>query len=260
MQKVTYAKLTADTARGPSAGLWGDCPWHDLVRDPNMGYAMHEDFLAGIVPTTALGYTVTAVNSGSIIHTDGGGGVLKLDSAGFNANDDGVQAQAVGEAWDPSTGDTLWFETRVQAATLAATPDQFLAGLATKDTTLIASGLLDVANNSHIVFYTEAGSTAGRIGFSVAKAGVESADVDLTGAAAVANSIWVKLGFKVFSDINGLRTVTPYINGVPYTAVTTTTYIPAEALAVSFVAQVEQNAVDAELLVDWWRCAVKLQA
>lgn len=253
MAKVQYMSSSADTEVGPSPSIWGNCPVHDMIEDPRTGVYYFEDYVSPIDPTTACGYTITQVTTGAIVMTDAVGGVLKVDAAGNATADDGVNAQVTGETWLPAVGKELWFEARVKMTDCATTPDQHFVGLSVTETALIAAGVLAVTG-SLVGFYTDTGTTAGRISFGVIKATSADQTADLTAAAAVANATWVKLGFRIHTVANALQ-VTPYVNGVAFTAKTDTDDIPLTEMTLSYVAQVEQTSADAELHVDWVRIA-----
>jgi hypothetical protein len=247
----------ANTSRAPSANIWGTCPWDELISGQN-GYAQFEDFVGQINPVTAEGYTLTAVTSGTLATYAESGGVLLLSSNGHNAAYDGGQIQTVAPCWDPGTTGELWFECRVKGLDWDTVPDDMFCGLASLDTTIMANNVLDETNNSHLLFYCDVNSTPGRVGFSCSKAGVESVDADLTGAAALVDSTYIKFGITLL-NINGTRTVTPYVNGVPFAAITGSTYIPAVPMSWSFGTHCGTNHAQTALLyIDSVKTAVRL--
>lgn len=248
--------MGADTSAGFSANLWGDC---GVIDDPTLGYLYFDHFLGPIDPTSTTGYTITQTTSGDIHAADVAGGALAIDSAANATADDGINCQQLdadgGENWKPAAGKTLWYETRCKFADAATTPDQHFVGLCDRETAIIASGDLDTTGRSLVGFWTDASTTAGRIGFVSAKAGSANEDADLTGAAAIADDTFVKLGFKVFTTLAGDLKITPYINGTAYTSITDTDDIPIVLMALSWVAQCEQTSANAIVTIDWIRVA-----
>ena len=101
-----------------------------------------------------------------------------------------------------------------------------------------------------IGFFTDSGTTAGRIEFVTAKAGSAEEQTDVTGAAAIADATWVNVGFIAKSEDGQLK-ITPYVDNVAYTKLTDTDDIPTALMAPSFVAQCEQTSADANLDIDW---------
>lgn len=231
---------------GPSPLIWDDCPILEMLVDPTVGFHFFDDYMGPIDVTTLDGFIITALNSGviSAVQTVPGG-VLLVDSAGFNANDDGVNVQLPNCMVIPAVGTTIRFEARVAMKDTGT--DQYFIGLAGIDTTLIAGGVLDDTVDK-VGFFRHAATTADKLSVVTARADAEDIDAD---KATVADNTYVKLGFV----IDGLTSVEWYVNGVSIHKSEVTAHIANAVMCLSYVAQVEQNAVDAELSVDWVRIA-----
>lgn len=240
--------VPSSTNNVPSYAIWETCPWNEMLADPSLGYAYFEDYLGPLDNTDDDGFAITATTSGALTpHTDAGGSLL-VDSAGNASADDGIEAQVLGVRWKPAAGKKLWFEARVRMTDIDTTPDQFYLGLASIDTSLIASGVIDDVA-SKVGFFTDDGTTAGQMEFIASKGASEEIQTDA--ATGLVDATWVNLGFV----IDGVTSITPYVNGVAGTALTDTDDIPIVAMTLSYVAKCEQTAADAEMSVDWVRIA-----
>ena len=231
---------------GPSPLIWDACPILEMMVDPTVGFHFFDDYMGPIDITTTDGFIITALNSGviSAVATVPGG-VLLVDSAGFTANDDGVNVQLPNCMVLPAAGTTIRFEARVAMKDTGT--DQYFIGLAGIDTTLIAAGVLDDTVDK-VGFFRHAATTADRLSVVTARTSDEDVDAD---KATVVDNAYIKLGFV----IDGLTTVKWYVNGVLVHTSSVTDQIANAVMCLSYVAQVEQNAADAELSVDWVRIA-----
>jgi hypothetical protein len=120
---------------------------------------------------------------------------------------------------------------------------QFFIGLAGVDTTLMASGALDdVVDKAG--FYHEAASTDDKISSVCSRTSTDDKTADV---AANADNTYVKLGFV----IDGLDSVTFYVNGVAVETGTTANTIPNAVMCLSFFAGYEGAA--GVMHVDWVR-------
>lgn len=161
---------------------------------------------AGIYDTTTWpGWTVsviTATSTGTLVEASGVGGWLALTSGTHDGA--GIQAQQNNLSYLPAAGKHIWFEAEIKIAD--ADDMDWMVGLASTDTNVFSTDPTEL-----IVFRGDDGDL--NIDFQVRNGG--------TGAAAdttydTANGTAVRLGFFV----NGVTSVTPYINGTALTAVT----------------------------------------
>ena len=161
------------------------------------------------------------------------GGVLDITSG---SNDGaGIQAQHASVSWLPAADKHLWFECRV---TLADADDiDWMVGLAATDTNVFSTDPAEL-----IVFRGDDGDA--NIDFQVRNGGT-GAQADTT--VDTANTTAVRLGFYV----SGATTVTPYINGTAYTAVTTN--IPTTAMRLTFGCLGGATTATNTLGLDWYR-------
>lgn len=170
------------------------------------------------------------------------GGVLLLD-CNSTTNNQGVQIQLGGAAgaasFIASAASKIYFEARVKIADIGSTTCQMFVGLAEVDTSVLASAANSTAN--HIGF--EAINTTA-MGIHSEKAGSRSSTASVH---TVVDDDYVKLGFIV----DGLTKITPFVNGVAQTAITTN--IPIVAMTPSFVCH-SSGTTDPILHVDWVAC------
>ena len=170
------------------------------------------------------------------------GGVLLLD-CNSTTNNQGVQIQLGGAAgaasFIASAASKIYFEARVKIADIGSTTCQMFVGLAEVDTSVLASAANTTAN--HIGF--EAINTTA-MGIHSEKAGTRSSTASVH---TVVDDDYVKLGFIV----DGLTKITPFVNGVAQTAITTN--IPIVAMTPSFVCH-SSGTTDPIVHVDWVAC------
>jgi len=200
---------------------------------PELAYGHFDDFTpSDLVGTSSLpGYTATAVGASTLVMADAATGVLQLTSGGTENN--GIQIQTDGEIFLPAANKDIWFECRVRGNDV--TEVDWFIGLCTTDTSIIATNPDDA-----IGFWTHDGDV--NIDFEVSTGTGTPTDTgdDL------ANNTWVQLGFY----INGVTSVTPYINGTAETAITAD--IPAVEMALSFACLTGEGSVN-RLDIDWYK-------
>lgn len=220
-RNVTFRDRTSSRAKGLS--LWETCPYLAYLCDREIGYEYFDDFTTFGASTG--GWVTTNFTSGTAVVADMAGGGVTMD-AGAATADQGVQIQLKGEAWLPATGKDMWYETTL--AMTFPTKIQLFAGIGEHDTTIFATGENSMAN--HIGFEmgatVQGGASAGFIQFYGEKAGTRGTVAD---AIEVTSAVEMNLGFFV----DGVTSVTPYINGVAGTALATAN-IPVAAMCLTF--------------------------
>ena len=225
----------ANSGRGLSPALWAKQP-RDF-QDLSVGFGITDDFLTFDDENK---WVLTQATAGTVaLDVAAKGGVLLLDS-NSTTNNQGVQVQLGGAAgassFIPSATSKIYYEARIKAADIGSTTCQVFAGLAIVDTSVFASAANSTANH---IGYEAINSTA--VGIHSEKAGTRSSTAS---AHTLVDDTYVKLGFVV----DGLTSVTPYVNGVAKTAITTN--IPIVALTPSFVCH-SSGTTDPILHVDW---------
>jgi hypothetical protein len=93
------------------------------------------DFESGPGPDAAFPdeWTVTKVGASTVIRIDGVGGVAQITTTGLE--NDGVNMQAIGEAFKLAAGNIVYFGARLKAS--ATTQNDFFIGLAITDTDIL---------------------------------------------------------------------------------------------------------------------------
>lgn len=231
---------------GPSPLLWDNSQLLDVMLDPTAGFYYFNDYMGEIDVTTTDGYVITQVTTGAISGAvDVAGGALFIDSAGNTTADDGANVQLPNCMVKPAAGVTITFEARVKVNDNSALTSQFYIGLAGIDTTLIAAGVVDDVVDKCGWFHHGA-TTADKMSVITARTSAEDIDAD---KATTVDDTYINLGFK----ITGLDTVEWYADGVLVHTSSVTANIANAVMCLSFVAQTEGAAKDAEMEIDWVR-------
>ena len=230
--------------RGLSPTLWHQAPLVQIISgDLGEGFVYMDDFLT----YEDHRYTLTQANSsGTAVLDDAKGGVLLLDSAS-GTDERGPQIQmldgTVGESILPSAAAKIYFEARIKVADIGTsgsdTVDMFL-GLSIADTTIVTASGGNTSTN-HIGF-EHVTDNDGNLDFHSESGGSRSNSLAVD---TLSDGTYVKLGFIV----DGTSSVTPYVNGVAGTAITSN--IPTTEMAVSFVCM-SAGTTDPIMHIDWF--------
>ena len=231
-------------ARGLSPALWSSCPLGQLsVGMIDEGFGFIDDFLSYTEQNKWV--HTDAGSSATVVMDELKGGVLKIDSVA-GSDTQGAQLQfggTVGAASFQASADSkIYFEARFKITDIGgATPDDadFLLGLATVDTTLVASGahgVNDLVAIQHLDDSTNLQLAGVKDGASAVLSGTIGNIVDGT---------YIKVGFL----IDGVTKITPFINGEAKTAITSG--IPTDAMTPSIVCQAGAGATDPIMHLDW---------
>lgn len=188
--------LTTQTADpGLTAKLWRGIDRSRGATDPMTGFFHVERGQSGVGA-----FTSTQATAGTALYiaspTTGLGSVLELDS-NSTTNTQGIQVQFPGLGVNPKDGMVIGWETMIQLKDIATAPE-FFAGMATLDTTLIASGAISASD--WIGYYDVAGGAT-----CVPKFGVEDGSQDISATTAhtfvdgdvtTDGTAWARLGFR----------------------------------------------------------------
>lgn len=267
MSLVQYKGKNSDD--GPSASIWGNCPWQEILLDPNKGYAYWDDFMniGSIVAGTTIGghyvySTDTSNHTVKALATEVGG-VLRMgiDASAGDNEDLYLTHQANVGVWgkitDTAPTKKLWWEARVRWGQI--TEHASFVGLTEEgcgaDSFLPDAGTGPVSKDM--------------VGFRILQATPTAIDlVHCAGAATVAAetgmqtivaSTWYKLGIyfdgtKTYWLIDGTKVggATIAITGVLPAA----TYFPdGEELVGTFALKTHEASVAKTLDIDWERFA-----
>ena len=244
------------TGKHWSNSLWSTCPWQTIKDNPGMGFTYESNFTPATVATGERDYTLTVVGAGSatLAGANAHGGQIVLDTGatttdkGANVNPGGATSAFI----VPSAATTSWFETLVKFTTISTAPASFI-GFSTQATGLATTGLVD--GTDYIGFYSTATNT---LKFTYKDGGgtqyLGSALTIYGSTTTYTTAQWIKLGFKV----DGLTTVTPFINGVMGTPIAaTTTYPIPDAIMNICYSIICKGTVQPTLTIDWVRFACR---
>jgi hypothetical protein len=231
-----------DPAINPTfyTGLWKTCPLMEALHDPSVAVVLNDQFTDFDPEATNGNWVVTQATAGTAAISTAAPGVLELD-CNSTTQHQGVQAQRVKSAFVPAANKHIWFETKFK---VVDTYDkvQLFAGLSEIDTTVIASGALSTSN--HIGWKCLA-AAAGVLTFDSEKATAAGTST----AATIAEDTYITLGFYV----NGVTSVTQYVNGVQTGTAIATANVPIVALYPTLVCQTD-GTNDPILHVQYVRC------
>lgn len=208
---------------GYSAGLWKNCPLLEYIHDPLIGSYLNESWQSYNAAATTGDYVLTQATAGTGAISSAAPGVFELD-CNSTTDTQGAQIQRAKSAWVPAAGKDLWFETRIKIVDTYDKVELFV-GLSEIDTSIIATSANSSAN--HIGW--ECLTDDGVLVFAGEKAGTRGT----ASAATIAEDTYINLGFYV----NGVTSITQYVNGVETGTALATANIPVVALYPSFVCQ-----------------------
>jgi hypothetical protein len=203
---ATYLQATSLT--NP---MWTAAP---SVLDPNcaaVAYTLFDDFFSYDQTATVGGWTLFEVGTGTDALSDVDPGGVLLLTCQATTDDACEQVNKTGAAFKLAAGKTLWFEARVRFVGVATTAEVSLGLVnAGEDLTAVA----DVIPQDGVSFTMQNGAAA--MALTCSKDGTN------TGAVAavhtLVNNTWTRFGLL----IDGVTSVTPYIDGVAGTAATAT--------------------------------------
>lgn len=257
---------SADTSRGPSPGIWGDCPILSILEGSVSGMALIDDFIRGGLvtsPTTSaalVGIPYSGFGDTGSTITDAAeiGGAIKLLSDG--TDNDATQLFSLTTAFQAGLSKgPLWFEARIKFNALATTETGFFVGLADNTAKTSAVTLTDTASglaDLNLLGWHALDTDVGTIKSCYQANTVGAVDVQSV-SSALAENTYIKLGFKK-SD-TGL--ITWYVNNVPKA----TTYqvlddagtaFPGDAIMGPCLSMAVGAATGTQtVIMDWWRVA-----
>ena len=224
---------------GPGSGLWYNFPFPGSPGEgANVVYEENHFTPAGWISGQ---WTASGDAGGALALQNDVSGVLKITTDGDDG--DHYQIRQANNIWQLASGYEFAFETIVKFS--EATDSLYIVGLAAS----VADVPSVVATLDDGVFFYKPDTETG-VDIIVRKDDTTSTGDNIH--TAVANT-WVRLGFRY----NG-TSITPYVNGVAQTAITTN--VPDDlVLALHFAAQTGANAVE-DLCVDWYAIGMQYQA
>ena len=211
---VTLSYNGTFLAGGPTSKMWGNAPSRASADYETLVHEYFNDFLVNADFDATNEWTVTEDDAActQALGVDAVLGTLIL-TCKATSDDNGHQVQLNQESYKMAAGKKLWFETRIKSN--AATQIDWYAGMAvTEDLTGVADNM--AANG--ILFHKDDGATTIKLASSDNGTNLQNAAVGVDAAA------FIKLGFYFDGAATGSATITPYINGVAGTAISSITY------------------------------------
>jgi hypothetical protein len=260
MNTVQYSGNSVEnTSRGPSTGVWADCPMLEILSGATDGVIHFDDFLSG--PRVAAGaeaaYSMYRgfASTGGLV-ADGGelGGVLDLSSDG---DDEGASFRTSSASFQIARNmGKFWFEARVKTSTIADTKHGLFVGLMA-DTALTATVPITAAGaiaDVNIVGFHRLEGDGDQLDLVYKADGVTSVTVQAD-AIQLSADTWVKVGMVFEPKTN---TLTFYKNGVKVGSVAIIaaagTDFPNDVRLGLVIAVLNATAsTPGSARIDWWR-------
>ncbi len=246
--------------RGWTPDLWNNIPFPVIRNNPGLGFAYFNDFNGVHTGTTTTGIggeiALTAIaGTPTILAADlHGGGVVctaaaATDTHGFIANPGSSgSASPTGGCITPAVGRQIAFEILIKQTLQTSTLGSSFIGLATQATGMTTTGALTAAD--YIGFQC---LDSASLKFTYLNQGA-TLYADAALIAVVKTDRWYRLGFL----IDGLTSVTPYVNGTKLTPIvaTATKSLPDAIMNATFQVVSGGGTGTPACTVDWLRYAV----
>jgi len=231
---------------GPVTGMWSNAPSPLMADYDTVCVTEFNDFTETGRDFLAANWTTTEDDAADTqaITTDTVGGTILLTQKATTDND-AAQIQRVDEAFKAASGKQMWYETRIRCAAGDATNLDFFVGLCAADLTPVADNM--PANG--IGFHKDDAAAVIDLSTSDGGANVESSTVHT-----LVDNTWVKLGFHWDGAATGSVTITPYVDGVAGTAITTGAYATMVEIAPIFMVRNGDATTTQTLEVDYYKC------
>ena len=266
---------SADTGRGYSPNIWGDCPVKSILEGSIAGTIFQDDFLdfplIGTQTTQiahgrykVFAHTGCAVTPVSAVNSvELGNGIL--DFSTDTDNDSASLAQSYPSFMLKSTSGKLWFEARLAWTPITTNGIGWFIGLAETELWTLAAGVPLNAGDAIT-------NSASAIGFRKPEDDLTTFDtvysirdtsfVEIGGAegSVAAAYEFAKLGFVFDPQAATANRVRFYQNNLALatelsaTTLEALTYLDANALGLIFAQIADSVGTSGHTYLDWWRC------
>lgn len=227
-----WSLLNYQTYGGPVSGMWANCPSPANPAYHTLCHQYFNDF-------RALTYDYDATNEWT--HTEvGAGGATAIVADGLcgtaTMTTDALDNDAVQEvlnqmSFKAAAGKKIWFETGFKIVTAAKhIQSDWLVGLIGAGENLTAVG--DILPVNGITIHKDDGDA--NIDLTTSDNNVDASSLAIGTALTTANTEY-KLGFYFDAGTSGAAVVTPYVNGVAKTPITTCSYGTMSTLTPTFL-------------------------
>jgi hypothetical protein len=208
-----------DTGRRPSAGIWGDCPWLEIISGHRGGVAFYDDFIL-FSATDLVPYDILAADTGSSITglSTSEGGVIRFSLDGTDNDEVGLAftshaSNGPGMVNIDAGAGNVYFEARFRVSLITTGTLGLAIGLG-EIGIMAANTLVDdtgaLVDKDFVGFRVDSasGSALDAI-YNTASGGGESSHKAEAGT--LAASTYIKVGLK-YDDT--LRKTFYFVNGV----------------------------------------------
>ena len=251
----------ANTERGPSPNIWGDCPILSILEGTIAGVMILDDFEKGFITPTITtlvdvnGYNCFGSAGATITFDDATGGGIVFTEATDNESVSMTCEQH--PFWLNSSKGDLWFEARIKTSTIVADKQGWMLGL--MDTTALSVAVPvtatgTIADANFVGFHHPEGNTTA-FDASYKANGVTAVEVN-SDIGVLAADTYVKLGMRFDTSTNKLKF---YINNLEQAATKTLgaaagTDFPDDLGLAPVIGQTLAATASYTLTMDWWRC------
>ena len=239
------------TGRSWTNDLWATCPWQGIGNDPGLGFRFFTDF----VGENAGDWTVNSIGGTSTVALSSGHGGWLTYSANSTTDAQGGNlglGAATSSFVTPSASTVIFYEILCKLTmNTGGTVGSSYIGLSTQPTTSIPLGSTGaMATSIDRIGFNLLDSTAVRFNYLNNGATAYAGDSLHTAVEAT----WMKLGFRM----NGLTSVTPYVNSVRQSTIvaTSSASLPDGVMNVALsTVNGASSAGTHTIVVDWLRIA-----
>jgi len=223
----------------PASGMWANCPLIHYANGMSLAYEVYDDFLN--TPDVTNRWTAASVGTGSNAYDPAVAGGVLLMTCQATTDDACKQLTHKGAGFLLAAGKKLWYETRLKLVGDLQSEVSFGLVADGEDLTAVA----DVLPQDGVSFSSQDASLA--VALTASKNGTD------TGAVAAVHTMVSGTYATYGLLIDGVTSVTPYINGVAGTAATATIN-DDEAMAPYFLVRNGDGTTQQVLHVDYVKC------
>ncbi len=220
----------------PASGMWADCPLIHYANGMSLAYEVYDDFIN--TPDVTNLWTADNVGTGTTTYDAAAAAGILLLTCQATTDDACEQLTHKGAGFSLAAGKTLWYETRLKIVGDVQSEVSFGLVADGEDLTAVA----DVLPADGVSFSSQDATLA--VDLTLSKGGTDTGAV--AGVKTMVSGTYVTFGFL----INGVTSVTPYIDGVAGTAATAT-FPDDEAMAPYFLVRNGDATTQQVLHIDY---------
>lgn len=265
----------ADTGRGLSPAIWGDCPIGSILEGSVPGVMIADDF----EDFPLIGTQTTQIAHGryKVFNTGGGtvAGVSAVNSVELGkgildigldtADDSGSIAQSYPCFLLSSTAGKLWFEARLAYTPILTNGIGWFLGLAETGLWTLATGVPfnggdAITNTASAIGFRKEEDGLGVIDTVYSDRATSFTNIGDAAASVAAAYEFVKLGMVFDPNAAAANRITFYKNNLALAdrlsaaSLAALTNLDANALGLLFAAVADSAGTSGHAYLDWWRC------